>query len=147
VAATAPAHPLTKAPPARPKVRPPLVKPTVPVEPLEPVAPLVAPTAPTAPAEPMTPEERASALQAERRLLEQARVAVARGDMDTALAAVNEHTRAFPAGLLVEEREALAVQALAKGGRMDSARARLDAFRTKWPRSLFLKSLDAATAQ
>ena len=59
------------------------------------------------------------ALAAERVLIEQARMAVARGQGEAALDAVGHHAREFPRGRLREEREALAVQALALAGRAD----------------------------
>ena len=44
--------------------------------------------------------------------MRQARAAVARGDFAEALSPINEHTRRFRNGRLVEEREALRVKAL-----------------------------------
>jgi outer membrane protein assembly factor BamD (BamD/ComL family) len=46
-----------------------------------------------------------------------------------------EHARRFPSGTLVQEREVLAIEALARLGRLPEARRRLDAFRATFPRS------------
>jgi hypothetical protein len=83
-------------------------------------------------------------LTRERALVETARSAVARGDGSAALQATSEHARTFPNGRLVEEREALAVQALVLAGRRDEARARAERFRQRYPNGLFLPVVDAA---
>jgi hypothetical protein len=84
-----------------------------------------------------------SSLSAEREVLDKARVALAAGDGPGALASIDEHTRRFPRPQLVEEREALAVQALVVQGRYDEARVRAARFRSAWPNSLFLPAVEA----
>jgi hypothetical protein len=60
-----------------------------------------------------------------------------------ALALTEEHVRRFPSGSLVPEREVLAIEALARLGRVSEARARLAAFRDRFPQSPHLAHLDA----
>lgn len=81
---------------------------------------------------------------AERRVLDAARTALARGDADDALRSLAAHEKAYPSGALAEEREALFVRSLASAGRMDEARARASRFRAKWPKSLMLPAVEAA---
>jgi hypothetical protein len=81
---------------------------------------------------------------AERRLLDTARSALARGDYDAALQSLAEHSKKYPAGSLAVEREAIAIRALAESSRMDQARARAARFRARWPRSLLLPAVEAA---
>jgi hypothetical protein len=80
----------------------------------------------------------------ERDLIERARMAIARGQGGAALEALDRHAKDFPRGRLVEEREALAVQALVQDGRLDGARARATLFRTRFPSSVFLPAVNAA---
>jgi hypothetical protein len=79
----------------------------------------------------------------ERKLLDEARVAVEREDGDAALAATEAHTRKYPRGVLVQEREAIAVRALILLGRTDEARARVERFREHFPDSLLLPALES----
>jgi hypothetical protein len=60
-----------------------------------------------------------------------------RGAPDDALASLEQHRTRFPHGDLEEEREALAIKALAKAGQPGAARARAAAFRARFPQSLF----------
>ncbi len=83
-------------------------------------------------------------LASERVLIEMARSALAHGAPDQALAAVAKHQGKYPSGQLSEERESIAVHALAAAGRMDEARARAKRFRMSYPKSLFLAGIDAA---
>lgn len=82
-----------------------------------------------------------SDLAAERGLLDIARAALGRSDAATALEACDKHERRFPHGALTEEREALAIQALADSKRSSEARARAQRFRTEYPKSIFLAAL------
>ncbi len=99
-----------------------------------PVAPRPATSAPT------TGQE----LAAESAILDVARTAIARGEADHAIAAVDRHASAFPHGMLREEREALGVKALVLAGRGEEARARAARFRTNYPDSLFLPALESS---
>jgi hypothetical protein len=67
-------------------------------------------------------------------LLETAREALARSPAE-ALRACERHRRLYPEGLFAEEREALAVEALARSGRRTEAVRRFDAFRARFAQS------------
>lgn len=84
------------------------------------------------------------AVAEERALLEVARTALARGRYAAALEGVEAHRARFPEGRFVEEREALAILALAGLGEIDAAEAAAEAFRSRHPTSLFLPVIDAA---
>jgi hypothetical protein len=86
----------------------------------------------------------AGSLNAERRLLDRARDALATGDGPRALELTGEHTRRFARPQLAEEREAIAVQALISIGRYVDARARAARFERSWPNSLFLPAVEAS---
>jgi hypothetical protein len=84
------------------------------------------------------------ALARERQVIEKARSALDRHDADATLAAVDEHTKAFPHGQLVEMREALAVQALVYAGRGAEAKARAERFHRSFPGSMYSPVVDSA---
>jgi hypothetical protein len=84
----------------------------------------------------------AASLAAQQALLDEARVALARGDNGAALRSVDLHARRYPESILTEEREALAIKALAGKGHRVEARVRGERFRTRFPRSLLLPSID-----
>jgi hypothetical protein len=73
--------------------------------------------------------------------MRQARGAVARGDFAGALSPINEHTRRFKNGRLVEEREALRVKVLVGLGRSEEARHAAAAFRRRFPLSVLLPAV------
>jgi hypothetical protein len=83
-------------------------------------------------------------LAKERALIQMARTALLQGQSAAALTALDQHAREFPRGRLGEEREALAIQALAAAGRRDEARARADRFRHAHPQSILLPVVEAA---
>jgi outer membrane protein assembly factor BamD (BamD/ComL family) len=85
-----------------------------------------------------------SQLQAERRLLDEARTGLVAGDPDLALKRLEQHQHRFLNPLLAEERDAMWVEALAQAGRQDEARQRAAAFRRTYPQSLFLPTIDSA---
>ncbi len=89
-------------------------------------------------------EKTTTTLEAERRLLEPARAALARGMSAQVLDLLGRHLQAFPEGQLVEEREALWVQALAQSGETDSARLRAGLFRERFPKSFLLPVVERA---
>jgi hypothetical protein len=80
--------------------------------------------------------------EAELALLDEAQRALA-GEPARALALAAEHGRRFPDGILAQEREVLAVTALARLGRIDEARARAGAFHRRWPSSAHGRRIDA----
>ncbi len=92
------------------------------------------------------PASRASRLAAERRLLDEARSALLAGEPARAVERLDRHRVHFPDGLLVEERDAMRVEALVKASRYDEARSLGSAFRARWPASLFLATVDSAIA-
>jgi hypothetical protein len=111
---------------------------------------ITSPAAPaTAPA-PGTSIVEAPPVAAERAPTEGALLLDARRAMATdpsgALALTQEHARRFPGGDLVLEREVLAIEALAALHRRPEARARLDALREKFPKSLHIARLERLLA-
>ena len=78
-----------------------------------------------------------AARAAERALISRGQMALARGNYSGTLDAINEHNTQFPHGWLLEESDALRVQALAGLDRRTEARARAAEFITTYPRSLF----------
>jgi hypothetical protein len=93
--------------------------------------------APSAPA----PSASGDRLSAERNVLDAARVALASGEPNQAVALADRHKRDFPQGALVEEREAIATKALVDAGRHAEARARGAAFERRFPQSAMLRSV------
>jgi hypothetical protein len=61
-------------------------------------------------------------------MLREAHDAFARGDAAGALSLIDKIAERFPAGRLGQEREALAIEALARAGRTSEASARARAF-------------------
>jgi hypothetical protein len=90
------------------------------------------PTKPTPPAQPTEAE-----------LLEQARAAM-KVDPARALQRANEHAARFPGGVLVQEREVIAIQALRTLGRSSDADRRAQAFAKAFPGSAFARKLNAS---
>lgn len=88
----------------------------------------------------------ASQLAQERALLDLARRAASRGEPAAALTLAEQHGASFPRGQLSEEREALAIRALLALGQRDRARARADAFRSRFPSSFLGSMLESAFA-
>lgn len=85
-------------------------------------------------------------LARERRVLDAARAAIVRGNPEEALRAISRHEERYPDGRLVEEREALAVQALAASGRDEEARDRAGVFEARFPNSLLRGAVRRAVA-
>jgi hypothetical protein len=59
-----------------------------------------------------------------------------------ALSLADEHRRLFRDGMLAQEREVIAIDALVRLARSDEARARADAFRHRWPSSAHARRID-----
>jgi outer membrane protein assembly factor BamD (BamD/ComL family) len=83
-------------------------------------------------------------LAEESALLEEARSDLLRGSASGALQALATHERRFPAGRMVEQREALTIQALVDAGRRDEASRRARQFRERFPGSLMLEVIQSA---
>jgi hypothetical protein len=151
----------TRPPPPAPVERIVYVDRAPPPAPSAPAAPVVLPSVSATTAAPITSVRTAGAaaappassassgdqLAAESALLDIARVAVARGEGDKALAAIERHRAQFPGGLLAEEREALTIKALHLQGRDPEARALLTRFERSYPGSLFLPALRGVVAK
>jgi len=130
-AVTAPSPPAVEAQgPATPPVE------AVPVEAL--------PVAPAKPHAEVPRDDTGERLAAESAVLDVARTALAAGDGERALEAVDRHAASFPRGLLIEEREALGIRALVAVGRVEEAKARTARFRTRYPESLFLPAVESS---
>lgn len=80
--------------------------------------------------------------ESEVRQLERAQDAL-RSNPAQALALADEHARQFPQGMLAQEREVIAIEALAKMGRTSEARARAARFKTRFPGSSHTRRIDA----
>ncbi|MDF2697864.1 MAG: hypothetical protein K0S65_6247 [Labilithrix sp.] len=68
-------------------------------------------------------------------------------DPSHTLSLVDEHVRAFPAGELVQEREVLAVEALARLHRMEEAKRRAKALLGLYPRTPYVARLERALGE
>ena len=77
----------------------------------------------------------ADTARAEARLVGVAREALQRGDAGRALSVLEDAQRRFPNGILLQEREALSISALAALGRKTEAAARAGAFLRVFPNS------------
>ncbi len=88
-----------------------------------------------------------TSLARERGLIERARAKLRTGHPEVALGILREHRRAFPQGILVEERLGLQVQALAASGDMKTAEQLARDFRTRFPQSPLQPAIDAALAR
>jgi hypothetical protein len=103
--------------------------------------PAAHPPAPARPSGAPTPE---NTLLGERVVLDRARAALGRGDGSLALAETDAHAHRYPQGLMAEEREAIAIQALLLVARYDDARQREASFEQKYPRSMLLQAVRAS---
>jgi outer membrane protein assembly factor BamD (BamD/ComL family) len=75
-------------------------------------------------------------------ILGRAQRALVAGDAAAAIALAERHAQSFPTGLLVEEREAIAIEALTRLGRHELARSRFERFVAGFPRSGYRERLD-----
>jgi hypothetical protein len=80
-------------------------------------------------------QERASRLREESRGLGDARAALRNGDTASALEKLDALSGQFPGGVLAQEREVLAIEALARAGQHAEASARAVSFLKTYPRS------------
>jgi hypothetical protein len=97
----------------------------------------------------LLPKEKAAAtpestLEGERVLLDGARVALGRGDGAQAISIADAHAKRYPHGILAEEREAIAIQALLLVTRYDEARRREKEFEQEYPHSMLLQAVRAS---
>ena len=89
------------------------------------------------------PAKPAPPALSEAELLEQARSAL-KSDPARALARANEHRKRFPGGVLVQEREVIAIKALRALGRDAEADSRTAAFEKAFPGSAFQRKLKSS---
>jgi hypothetical protein len=137
VAPTVPAPARSASPPVAVVVSsPPLAPPSAQIPSVD-----VTPPPPPASAKPEPPIKAPPAVPTEAELLEQARAALTSGDGARALQRVNEHARRYPRGVLVQEREVLAIKALRRLGRDAEADRRAEAFSKAYPGSAFQRKL------
>ncbi len=80
------------------------------------------------------------------RLLERAQDAL-RSRPAEALALADDHARRFPRGMLVQEREVIAIEALVKAGRVGEAKARAARFKERFPGSSHTRRVDALVGE
>lgn len=102
------------------------------------------PTTPKAVVTAAAPVSSGSDVSAERLMLDEARTAFASGDYAKSLDRLERHKARFPFGTLSEEREALAVRALAAGGNKTEAARRGRAFVAKYPDSIMRPAVESA---
>jgi hypothetical protein len=79
----------------------------------------------------------------EDQLLERARRALA-SDPNRALALTREHARSYPRGVLAQEREVIAIEALKRLGRTGEADTRRGTFEQRYPQSAHRRNLEGA---
>ncbi len=130
-ATDAPAGATTSTPESPPSNTPPATTGVVPKP-----QPAAAATSASAPAETSpAPGSDQSTARDEARLVGLAREMLARRDPSTALVMLNEAERRYPAGILLQEREALRISTLSDLGRKAEAAARAEAFLRAFPNS------------
>lgn len=127
-------------PPPLPALEAPSVAPPEPqrAEPSEAEPPRAARPAKAAPRR--APARGLATAEAEAKLLERARAALA-AQPGQALALTEEHARRFTRGALREEREVVAIQALRKLGRSSAAAERAARFEQRYPGSVHLEKI------
>jgi cytoskeletal protein RodZ len=86
-------------------------------------------------------------LAAEMAVLRRAGTLVRAGDGRGALAVLDEHAQRFPAGQLLEDREALRVQALCATGDVAAAQTAARAFESAHPKSVHLRRVRSSVAE
>jgi hypothetical protein len=109
-------------------------------------APPVSPARSHAESDRAAPPVRTSQLAAERMLLDEARAGLVQGEPERALDRLELHRKRYPSGMLDEERDAMAVEALVGMKRYEAARSAAQAFRVRTPRSMFLPTVESAIA-
>jgi hypothetical protein len=94
---------------------------------------------------PVARASRSSPALAEASLLDRAQAALG-SDPAAALTLTREHQRRFPRGVLAEEREVIAIEALQRLGRREAASARALAFERRYHGSVHRPRLERSTA-
>jgi hypothetical protein len=147
------------APAARPVVTPPIVSPAptriAPIpRPRAEVSPpaIVEPPStpyvrPPPPVRPKSQPRRTQGGASQRELLGRALAAVARNDLDSALAMLQQDVAHHPRGALAEERDAIHVDILLRLARAAEARAHARAFLARYPSSVHREAVARALAE
>lgn len=104
-----------------------------------------APAAPASEARPRTTP--ASQLREESHAVLEARAALRAGNAAQCLRLLEQARERFPRGALGQEREALAIEALAQSGQSSAARRRADSFLQKYPQSPYSADVRRFSAQ
>ena len=107
-------------------------------------APPSSETAPSTARPAIAPPFRPAESEAE--FLERARGALGQSPA-AALSLANQHRARFPAGVLAEEREVIAIEALKRLGRTAEAERRIEAFARRFPGSAYRKKLEAGAGR
>jgi len=134
-------------PEGAPSVAPPSGKPSV-----EPQAEPSAPPAAASNVEvtPSTARSTAAAparpAESEAEFLERARGSLGQSP-SVALSLANQHRARYPSGVLAEEREVIAIEALKRLGRTAEAERRIEAFTRRYPGSAYRKKLDSGAGK
>lgn len=118
-----------------------------PEEPADAAPPEAKPDKVDKPRPPKDPDTRDRKLAEERALIERARAAIRQRDAKTALRHLKEHTSSHPKGRLAEERDALRIQALVLDHSYTKAKAETNAFRERYPQSVFLPVVNQAMSE
>jgi hypothetical protein len=142
---TAPGEPAEVSPPSERKAAEtprPNEKHLPPSERAEPRATSRAPVA-TSESSPAPARAPSASAPSETALLRDARLAL-NGDPAGALALTEQHRREYPSGGFAQEREVIAITALARLGRTSEARSRAERFRSAYPTSPYIERVDRA---
>jgi RNA polymerase sigma-70 factor (ECF subfamily) len=83
-------------------------------------------------------------LDSDAALMRRATAALGDGQPAAALALAQRHAKKYPGSRRLQEREALAIRALASLGRRSEAEAHAESFRRAYPQSLLLNAIDSA---
>jgi hypothetical protein len=133
----APAVPIVSQP--LPPLPPERTAPVPSVPPAESALPTAEPGTATSPSAPSGRSPRPA--QTESQLLDAARAAV-QTDPSRALALTRRHAQLFPNGVLVQEREVIAIEALKRQGKGSAAQGRAQTFERNYPNSPHKPKLD-----
>lgn len=68
-------------------------------------------------------------------------------DPKRALALTREHARRFPEGILAQEREVIAIEALKRLGKASEVESRVEQFKKSYPGSVHQRGLDSGTTR
>jgi outer membrane protein assembly factor BamD (BamD/ComL family) len=90
-----------------------------------------------------SPKIRRASFEEETAILGKVMASLKQNDFAAARKYLRRHELNFPEGVLVQERELMAVQLLLSTQEREKARVRVDKFREKWPTSPHLRRLES----